>query len=222
MAHSRKLLNFKDKDLWYLVGLIATDGNLSSDGRHIDITSKNLDFLETIKKMLGLENKVGIKYRGKRIGEYYRIQIANKNFYEFLLSVGLTPKKSLSLGKLKISIQWFPDFLRGVIDGDGSIRSWVHPSNHSEQWSLRVYSASPAFIQWLQRMIEKIFFVKGQIHDNKSRSFVLKYGKLAAKRILDGCYYEGCLSLDRKARLAEACSISNTRWAKSKTVLRVA
>ena len=220
MPKPRKQFDFKDRDLWYLVGLIATDGNLSSDGRHVDITSKHRDFLETVKKKLGFENKIGTKCRGKGLGEYYRIQIANKNFYDFLLSIGLLPKKSLILGELKVPMKWFPDFIRGVIDGDGSIRRWNHPSNGGEQWSLRIYSASSAFIDWLEQTIAEQFEVVGKVYCSpKSTVFVLKYGKLAAKQILKCCYYEGCLGLERKARLAQMCGVSRRVWSKSKTLL---
>jgi hypothetical protein len=212
-------LNFKDKDLWYLVGLIATDGNLSSDGRHVDITSKHLDYLETIRVALGLENKIGIKRREKGSAEYYHIQIANKNFYELLVSVGLTSNKSLTLGKLKIPSKWFSDFVRGVIDGDGSIRKWIHPSNGKEQWSIRIYSASPVFIDWLKQEIERNFLAKGKIHSNSSGVAVLKFGKLAAKRILKACYYENCLGLAKKARLARVCSSVAAGWGQSKTLI---
>lgn len=42
----------------YVVGLIATDGNLSSDGRHLSIPSKDLDLLESLRMCLGLTNSI--------------------------------------------------------------------------------------------------------------------------------------------------------------------
>jgi hypothetical protein len=219
MPHKRKKLEFKEQDLWYLVGLIATDGNLSSDGRHINVTSKHLDFLATLKGALRLENVIGTKSSGSRKDrKYYQIQFSNRNFYDFLLSVGLTPKKSLTLGPLKVPNAWFADFLRGVIDGDGSIRRWIHPSNGAEQWSLRVYSGSSTFMRWLESSIERRFLVSGQIHTHGKGLHVLKYGKLAAKRVFQNCYYEGCLGLERKINLAKVCGTSNAGWSKSKTV----
>lgn len=219
MGHKRKQLEFKDKDLWYFVGLITTDGNLSSDGRHIDITSKDKVFLEKLKTTLSLENKVCVKHNGNG-KECHRIQFSNRNFYDFLLSIGLTPNKSLTLGELKVPMKWFHDFFRGVIDGDGCIRKWIHPSNKGEQWSLRVYSAASVFIHWLARVTSSQFLVTGKVHGNKKGTmFVLKYGKLAAKQILERCYYDGCLSLKRKAGLAEMCGASNRVWSKSKTLL---
>jgi hypothetical protein len=59
MPRRRKDLNIKGTNLWYLVGLITSDGNLSPDGRHIDITSSDYDFLLEIKKRIGIENKKG-------------------------------------------------------------------------------------------------------------------------------------------------------------------
>ena len=220
MPGRRKQLVFENKDLWYFVGLIAADGNLSSDGRHIDITAKDPLFLEELKKSLGLQNKIGSKRNGRGI-ESFHIQFANRDFYDFLLSIGLTPKKSLTLGELKVPYQWFQDFLRGVIDGDGCIRNWTHPTNGKEQWSLRVYSASPSFLKWLKLCVEKSFFVKGQIHHSAASTLVLKFGKLAAKQILKKCYYEGCLSLDRKTKLAQMCCASGSGWGTSKTLLCV-
>ncbi|MFH0935868.1 MAG: LAGLIDADG family homing endonuclease [Candidatus Omnitrophota bacterium] len=217
MPQKRKELNIEGVNLWYLVGLITTDGCLSPDGRHIDITSKDSDFLQTIKDITGVSNKIGIKYNGKK-QKYFHIQIGNKNFYDFLLSVGLLQNKSLTLGALEIPHQYFVDFLRGIIDGDGCIRRWIHPDNKREQWSLRIYSGSAAFINWLNSVVVQLLRVRGKIHKNASNTWVLKYGKMAAKEISGRCYYINCLGLDRKIRLAQECVDSYKGWNKSKTV----
>ena len=124
MPGHRKQLVFENKDLWYFVGLIATDGNLSSDGRHINVTAKDPFFLEDVKKALGLQNRVTPKPNGKGVISY-QIQFSNIIFYNFLLSIGLTPRKSLTPGELQVPEIWFSDFLRGVVDGDGCIGNWL-------------------------------------------------------------------------------------------------
>ncbi len=48
-------------ELAYVVGIIATDGNLSPDGRHINITSKDEEMVQTVKKLLRLDNKKGVR-----------------------------------------------------------------------------------------------------------------------------------------------------------------
>jgi len=218
MSNKRKDLKIEGSNLWYLVGLITTDGCLSKDGRHIDITSKEYAFLQDIKEALGFDNKIGIKYNTQRQKSFH-IQIANKNFYDFLVSIGLMPGKSLILKGIDTPNKYFIDFLRGVIDGDGCIRRWIHPSNNAEQWSLRIYSGSEKFIKWLQGITEELLKIKGGIYKEADTKWTLKYGKMAAKEIVKRCYYGDCLGLNRKIKLAEKCLGSYRGWSRSKTVL---
>ena len=131
--------------LWYVVGLITADGCLISDGRHINITAKDGKYLERLRHACGIKAKVGVK-RGGSGALAHHIQFGSKSFYAFLVSVGLMPRKSKRLGALHVPDEFFPDFFRGVIDGDGSIRKWVHPGNGNEQWLLKVVSGSMPFL----------------------------------------------------------------------------
>ena len=218
MPHKRKDLNIKGANLWYLVGLITSDGCLSSDGRHIDITSSNYEFLEKLKTHLGLVNRVTTKYGFKKKIAYH-IQLCNRSFYDFLLSIGLFPCKSLTLEAINVPTDNFCDFLRGLIDGDGGMQRWFHTTNRREQWNLRIASGSKKFLTWLKDEIEKNIGAKGRLHSESKTQFRLKYGKMAAQRIIKRCYYEGCLGLDRKIRLAQECRDSYIGWKQSKTVL---
>lgn len=219
MPHKRKELNIEGTNLWYLVGLITSDGCLSSDGRHIDITSSDNEYLEGIRNLIGIKNKVGTKYGCKR-QIAFRIQISNKNFYDFLLSLGLTRNKSLTIGALEVPGQFFVDFLRGLIDGDGSIRNWSHPTNFREQWSLRIYSGSKNFLEWLDDKIRIFLKARGRLYqyNKQGTAYVLKFGKMAAREIARKCYYDGCFALQRKAMLARNCIDSYKGWNRSRTV----
>ncbi len=220
MPQKRKQLKIEEPNLWYLVGLITSDGCLSSDGRHINITSKEQDFLNNVNQILGAGNRIGTKDKGK-INQTYQIQFSNRNFYDFLLSIGLTQNKSLTLGALKVPIQYFVDFLRGLIDGDGCIRRWIHPVNFQQQWSLRISSGSKKFLEWLDGKTKDCLKCYGKIyqHNKKGSVYILKFGKMAAREIVKKCYYEGCFGLDRKIKLANECLISYRGWSRSKTVL---
>ncbi len=218
MPAHRKELHIRGSNLWYLVGLITSDGCLSSDGRHIDITSKDFKFLEGVKNLIGIENKIGIKYGFKK-QKAFHIQFSNRNFYDFLLSIGLTPNKSLTLGEIKTPEHYFIDFLRGAIDGDGCIRTWLHPTNKREQWSLRIYSGSRKFVTWLSSATQQLLGVSGKIYKNNAGTLVLKYGKMAAREISRRCYYRDCFGLERKVKLANKCLNSYVGWSQSKTVL---
>lgn len=219
MPRKRKKLNIFGTKLWHLVGLITSDGNLSEDGRHINITSKDYAFLCDFRNVYRLANKIGVKNKNK-VNQAYHICFSNVGFYSFLLSIGLSPNKSLSQKELFVPKDYFHDFLRGLVDGDGSIQRWLHKSNRGEQWTLRVASGSEAFLEWLKDEIEKIFKVRGKIYQENKRatSFRLKYGKLAAKTILKNCYYKGAFGLARKTELAQKCVESYKGWERSKAV----
>lgn len=220
MPARRKKLSTKQvkrSDLWYLIGLITSDGSLSKDGRHIDITSKDYGFLNNVKNLIGLRGKVTAKSGGKN-QKAFHIQVSNRNFYDFLLSIGLMPRKSLTLKEVKVPDIYFVDFLRGLIDGDGGIQRWIHHTNRREQWNLRVASGSKKFLERLQNKIEKKIKVQGRLHIESPTRIRLKYGKMAGRVIAQKCYYKGCFGLQRKSILAKECIDSYKGWSKSKTV----
>jgi len=220
MPQIRKPFECKEEIFWYLVGLIATDGCLSGDGRHVVITSIDSEHLSAVREAAGLVSSVRPAFKNGRTS-CHKIQIGSVELYRRLTALGLTPRKSLTLGALLIPDAGFADFFRGVIDGDGCIRRWQHPSNDREQWSLRIYSASKAFLDWLEEVVRHRWQVTGKIHEEQRRTnslFTLKYGKMAARVIFGRCYYPQALALQRKALLAQNCLASVVGWSVSKTV----
>ncbi len=213
----------RTSDIWYTIGYITADGNLSCDGRHINITSKDVSHLNKIKQALKLKNKITMKGRGGNAEKIYgALQFGDVKFYRFLQNIGLKINKSRVLERIFIPNLYFKDFLRGLIDGDGNIHFWNHPQNGCEQWTLRIYSGSPIFAKWLLDEISTYFFVRGSLiigqRNRKSIIYILKLGKMAARQVLGKCYYEGSLSLDRKYKLANKCVQSYFGWSHSQTV----
>ncbi|MDO8511642.1 MAG: hypothetical protein Q7S57_00025 [bacterium] len=214
----------KQRDLWYVIGLIATDGNLSLDGRHINITSKDIQHLEKVKIALGLLSKITMKANGTSKKKIYgALSFSDVCFFRYLLSIGLTPKKSLTISQISVPEVYFTHFLRGVIDGDGNIHRWIHPQNNCEQWELRIYSASINFTQWLYDKTTELFHVSGNIITSLPHGrnmYNIKFGKMAAQAVLRGCYTKDCLALERKYILAKSCISSYKGWSRSLTIDR--
>ena len=207
---------------WYLVGVVASDGCLCSDGRHVTIVAKDRDYLSQLKRQTGVSCSI-TKCYGSSGQLAHRLQISSRVLYDLLIAVGLTPRKSLTIGPLLVPDQFFRDFLRGVIDGDGNIRRWVHPTNARQQWTARIVSASKPFLQWIGHTVTQIWQVSGALHEERRKPphhslYTLKFGKLAAKVILCACYYPGAIALERKRQLAEECVATSVGWSRSKTV----
>lgn len=183
-------------ELAYAIGLIATDGCLSSDGRHLFLVSKDIEQIRNFKKCLGLKVKIGIHRSGANIKRtYHRVQWGDVFFYQFLLSIGLTPKKSLTLGALSIPDEYFFDFLRGSFDGDGSFYSYFDPRWRSSfMYYLNFTSASPFHVDWLRETISRLLGVKGHISktggEGKNRGFIanLRFAKKESLIVLRAMY----------------------------------
>jgi hypothetical protein len=107
-------------DVAWVVGLIATDGNLAGTGRSLSITSKDLDLLESARRCLALSNRL-VRVRSHWGSCGYRLQWRTRAFYDWLIAIGPTPRKSLTIGPLRIPDEYFADFMRGCIDDDGTI-----------------------------------------------------------------------------------------------------
>jgi hypothetical protein len=194
----------------YAIGVIATDGNLSTDGRHLSVTSKDIDLLQTIRACLGLTNAVTRSISGA--GQpYHRLQWGNRGFIAGLHRIGLKPAKSLTLGALAIPDDCFPDFLRGCIDGDGSIavytdryQAGVNPRYVYERLAVSLVSASPAFLEWIRLTGQRLLGVTGALMHHKERAgraplWQLKYGKRESLIVLRAMYYSAQVpSLARK------------------------
>ena len=185
----------------YAIGLIATDGNLNKDGRHISLTSKDLELIEKFKT--SINSKAGI-FKTCRNNEkekrYYTVSISDKPFFNFLNKIGLTPAKSKTIQKVKVPKKYFIDFIRGVFDGDGSFYTfWDKRWPKSFGYQISFASASKNFIAWLQKQLAIFYNVRGFIRLGDG-VFVLRYVKRDSEKLFEAMYRrkENKLFLQRK------------------------
>ncbi len=203
-----RFLSFQwTQDFAYAIGLLTADGNLSSDGRHIEFCSKDIENVVHFQRCLNVGTKISLKKRGTPpLRLYHRTQIGDVALYRFLQRIGLRPKKSRTLGSIMIPEAVFPDFLRGLWDGDGGFTTFRHPESRRLQWKARISSGSPIFLQWLQGVIEEMYGFSGKTY-LANRVHQLVYHKGNALRLLTVMYYQPHLvCLTRKRAQAELLS----------------
>jgi intein/homing endonuclease len=102
--------DLEDQKTQYWLGLIAADGWI---GKGVWLGLNDLDLIILYRDWLSKD--LTIHYSDKHHSTN-RVGFQNKETEEFMNSIGITPKKSLTL-KMKIPIN--RHFLRGVFDGDG-------------------------------------------------------------------------------------------------------
>lgn len=206
-------------NLAYAVGLITTDGNLSKDGRHINFISSDIGLIKTFKKCLKKKNKISINPpSGLSKKTAFRVQIGDVVFYDWLIKIGLTPNKSLTIGPIALENKFFPDFVRGHLDGDGNVRNYIDKYNTKidskyiyERFFIFLRSASKKHIYWLRGKIQELSGISGSIQKTLSKSqigkspmFVIKYSTNEAKVLANWIYYDNAVpKLLRKYYIAK-------------------
>ena len=187
--------------LAYAVGLIATDGCLLNTGRHIAFTSADRELMETFLDCVG---RPGGKYRTvlSRAGTpVHYAQFGDVRLCRWLVSIGLTQRKSLTLGAIAVPDEMFFPLVRGLLDGDGSVMIYFHapnrrayPTHVNERLYVSFCSASKAHVLWLQHELERQLGITGAIlvrsrqRLSSNPFFNLQYAKHASIALLTELY----------------------------------
>lgn len=198
-------LKYKVKIKWssnfaYAIGLLTSDGYLHKDGRHLGFVSKDLELAQNFKKALNLSNEIGKAARGGEITKkYFIVRFGDKNFHQYLNTIGLTSAKSKTIQHVAVPKKYFADFLRGLYEGDGSFWTfWDKRWPNSFGYKLTFASASKNFIEWLEISLRKFYGVKGYMHNGKG-VFEIRYVKGTSIKLFETMYYKpNLLLLKRK------------------------
>lgn len=215
IASSRTLsLGWSDA-MAYLVGLAATDGCLITGRRQINFKSSDRDLVALYLRLLGRTNKI-VTERTRTGGLAYHTQFGDAAWYDWLLSIGLSQRKSLTLGPIAVpDAQLFPT-LRGLLDGDGTITNKVYRADTGRRsdyyWEYlltRFESASRIHLEWIASRVEASTGLSGYIQEVRRKQpdptrhpfFHLRYGKRASLVLLPRLYPSGAPCLERKRRV---------------------
>jgi hypothetical protein len=196
--------------LAYVVGLTATDGCLISGDRHlINFKSKVRELVSLYLRLLGRGNAIGVD-RSRAGGVAYRTQFGDARLYDWLLSIGLTPRKSLTLGAISAPAPFLPHLVRGLLDGDGSILNYMYDGTGKakgryEALTTCFASASQSHVMWLRAVLQSSIDVRGSIGSHLARDrlnamYRLAYAKRESERLLAWIYPDDdvpCLSRKR-------------------------
>lgn len=198
--------------LAYAVGLLATDG-CQTDGRHLAFPSADRELVEILLRCLGKTKKIAT-VPTRTGGVVYRTQIGDVLLCRWLLGVGVTPRKSLTLGGLAVPDLLVLECARGLLDGDGSVSNFTHrptkrkyPHYRYERLYVEFNSASRAHLEWLRSRLapwaRRQRLVEHQAADARPDEYcTLRYGKHASLRLLPQLYRNASVPrLERKWRV---------------------
>lgn len=194
------ILSAWSSELAYVVGLIATDGYLDSEKSEVCFTSTDGQLIDLYCQALHVDSiHVGVTENRDR-KPCFRVRLNDHDYRRFLENIGLTPAKSKTLGALQIPDDFFRDFLRGVLDGDGSWyiqKSWL---GRYQYLKVELVSASYSFIEWINHKISTLAGLRGTTRSRSlGRYHYLSYGGHQSIDLGTWLYYSSdVLALSRK------------------------
>lgn len=129
MVKNKHLLDEMSSELAYWIGYIAADGSIKKDYSKLTFCIKDTDviLLEKLVEYFDVTNPIRLrKVFDKRTNKTYgqaNLQICDVNFVRALSKYNLTATKSKDffIPDSIIDSDFFFDFLRGLLDGDGNI-----------------------------------------------------------------------------------------------------
>ena len=184
----------------YALGLLVTDGSVSKDGRHITFVSKDEEQLMNFMKALCIKVPISETNSGYTEQKVTRLQFSDTLFNSFLKDVGIRSNKTKIIGKVDLPPEFFFDFLRGHLDGDGCVFSyWDKRWKSSFMFFTTFVSASKEHVDWLRQEIADRLMIQGHIATTKNGTvFQLRYAKGDSLKLWKAMYYPKALCLSRK------------------------
>ncbi len=136
----------EDDISYYLLGAYMTDGCItiaSKNSYKISITSKDKNWLIKIRNIIS-ENKPVYKKKENS----YAFEFTDETIANWLILYGCTPQKSATIRLEKEIPQNFQkDFIRGLVDGDGSISTYTYKATKiSKAGKEYFYKSSSVYI----------------------------------------------------------------------------
>lgn len=189
----------------WLLGFIASDGNVSKDSNRIKIGLSSVDkeILEKIKEELEIEADIKdyITNNGFYVSE---LSWYSRKHKQTLANYSIIPNKTFLLKPpYGLKEEYHIDYVRGYFDGDGSI-NLIKNSNGRGQGNIRfqIGSATKEILEWILDVFERYGItrprIQVQIKPSGTPLYHFQYSSVMSRKIYHILYTPNSLRLERK------------------------
>ena len=184
----------QNSDMAYILGFLMADGNISTKNNRVQIalSAIDIDILYQIYNRLGGSPVATYTYNGR---PYCRWQCMSVYMKKQLAEYDIIPQKT-GYAKIpkKLNPEYYPDFIRGYFDGDGSIYE-------DNAVGLDFVSHNPEILQDILDFFQSRGIKPVTIHIDKrgNTNYYIRYRTESALKIYSILYSNpDCLKLERK------------------------
>ena len=208
--HNWSFFETPSQELYYFLGFVAADGYISENEIEIGINKKDIHILETFRDLICPDKPI----YNKQKTDSYTLKISCKKYIpKFKKFFGMeSNNKCYEVRFPQIPDEFYKDFIRGYIDGDGTIdlTKGYKANNVYIGPRLRILG-NKHFLCSLNEKTKE--FVKHNTNaispKGKENIFYITYNFSTAKSILTWLYKDCSISLNRKKERAyEVANIS--------------
>ena len=183
--------NLNDSNVNYWLGFLSADGSVYEDRIRLGLQEQDLTHIVKFKDFINSDLRI-IKTIKDNTYIGYNVAFRNKEVVDFLINMGITNNKSLTL---EMNLNITKDFIRGVIDGDGYIRK--------KGYEVSITTGSEIFAEQLKNSFVNLFNITPKIYKNSKNHKNTIYnvtilGKEKVKFVLKELYTNADTYLERK------------------------
>jgi hypothetical protein len=173
----------------YFIGMLITDGCISNNAITLSLKESDVYLLEEFAKFLSFYVKVN-KYYHKAHKHYeYYVKFKNNEVCDYLNSLAEFNNKSFDL-YLKVPLNW--NILRGIIDGDGSVKIY------NNLLKVSIYTMSVNFKNQLVEFLTNNQFTPKITQSEKELWQIALYRQKELIRLEKFLYSDATVFLNRK------------------------
>lgn len=181
----------------YILGYWWADGSMrvkKHGAYEIEISSNDRIHLEQLASVIG--GRIQLR-KVSHTSQCYKIVFCSVEMYNDILAHGGTPSKSKTIGFPRIPNDLLAHFVRGVVDGDGTL-SW-----NGDRPILQVYSGSSLFLEGFTTAIAEQTGIPAPKQQANRDNWTIKWSTIRAKCLAGWLYYDNPgLALPRKQQIA--------------------
>lgn len=189
----------------YFLGLLFADGNVSLNSKRSPMISlqlkiSDIKILQDFREILNMHSN--LRYDKRENKESAILSFRSSHMAKSLAKYGIIPQKTYKTKHLpEVSTEFLHHFLRGLLDGDGSI----YQENKSQKYRIDFCSYHQSICEEFRFFCNKFLKKKNTVKiDNYGTAYHVRFNdQQSVKQLATVLYKDSKISLARKYSLAQ-------------------